>query len=246
MSAAASPLALNPNLDIDALRLRFSRGGRIQIPDFLTPASSEILRRDLLADARWRRVIKGGDKVFEIPAADFQRMPAAERQPIDAAIEAEAARGFQFRYEAIRVPDAPSARAGLDGSLIAFAALMGSAPVLDLLGAITGIGPLAFADAQATVYRPGDFLNRHDDDVAGKNRKLAYVLGLAPDWRPDWGGLLMFEDGQGGIVETIVPRFNALSLFSVPQPHSVSCVAPFAPEPRLSITGWIRSELPQA
>ncbi|HEX5536856.1 MAG TPA: 2OG-Fe(II) oxygenase family protein [Sphingobium sp.] len=43
-----------------------------------------------------------------------------------------------------------------------------------------------------------------------------------------------------------MPRFNALSLFRVPQRHHVGCVAPFAPKPRISITGWLRTERPAA
>ncbi len=35
-----------------------------------------------------------------------------------------------------------------------------------------------------------------------------------------------------------MPHWNALSLFKVPQAHSVSLVSPWAGEPRYAITGW--------
>jgi SM-20-related protein len=38
-----------------------------------------------------------------------------------------------------------------------------------------------------------------------------------------------------------VHAMGALRLFAVPKLHSVSYVTPFAPEPRLSVTGWLRS-----
>lgn len=239
-------LAVNPALDIRALAARFAERGRLQIADFLTRESAGLLRAELGGNDQWRRIINGGAKVFEIGSAAFDALPADERQRIDAAVVAGAASGFQFRYDVIRVPDDPEKR-GEDGSMLtAFAALMSSPAVLDGINAITGTTPLAFADAQATRYRPGDFLNRHDDDVAGKDRKLAYVLGLTEGWQPEWGGLLLFNRPDGGIVETMTPRFNGLSLFAVPQPHSVSYVAPYAQKSRLSITGWIRGRQPRA
>jgi Rps23 Pro-64 3,4-dihydroxylase Tpa1-like proline 4-hydroxylase len=104
------------------------------------------------------------------------------------------------------------------------------------------IGPsdVAFADAQATRYGPGDFLTAHDDAVEGKHRRAAYVFGLSRDWRAEWGGLLLFHEPEGE-VRGYVPQYNALNLFAVPQPHSVSLVAPFAPRERLSVTGWLRA-----
>ena len=102
---------------------------------------------------------------------------------------------------------------------------------------MTGAADIAFADAQATAYAPGDFLTAHDDNVAGKARRAAYVLGLTPGWRTDWGGLLLFHRDS----TAWVPRFNTLNLFGVPQPHSVSQVASFAGNRRYAVTGWLRA-----
>jgi hypothetical protein len=239
----ADLLELNPALDLRSLAERFAVAERLQIADFLTKASAQVLRDDLLACDRWRRVINGGGKVYEIGAAEFEALPLVERERINAAVEAEAAYGFQFRYEVARVRDSVADRQASMSRLVEFARLMSSDAVLAVLQAISGASPLVFADAQATRYRQGDFLTRHDDNVAGKHRKLAYVLSLS-DWQAEWGGLLVFSDDRGDVAGTIVPHFGALSLFAVPQQHSVGFVAPFAPAPRLSITGWIRSEIP--
>jgi Rps23 Pro-64 3,4-dihydroxylase Tpa1-like proline 4-hydroxylase len=45
-------------------------------------------------------------------------------------------------------------------------------------------------------------------------------------------------------VSGFIPDFNVLRLFSVPQTHHVSYVAPWAAERRLSITGWLRTAVP--
>ena len=102
------------------------------------------------------------------------------------------------------------------------------------------------AAAAALRFRGGDFPTRHDDPAEGKQRRLAYVHGLTPGWQPEWGGLLPFNHQTGGIARTIVPCFDALSLFRVPQPHSVGSVAPFARAVRLCVTGWVRACPPPA
>ncbi len=106
---------------------------------------------------------------------------------------------------------------------------------------LTGFTDIKFADAQLTKFSKGDFLTVHDDDVAGKNRRAAYVLNLTPQWRTDWGGMLQFHDQRGHISGAYTPCFNALNVFSVPQPHSVSQISTFAPCSRYSITGWLRA-----
>ena len=106
--------------------------------------------------------------------------------------------------------------------------------------AVTGMSAIAFADAQATLYRPGDFLTAHDDTAAGKNRLAAYVLSMTPAWRADMGGILEFLDANGHVGGGYVPTFNALNLFRVPQVHCVSQVSLFGAL-RYSVTGWFRS-----
>jgi Rps23 Pro-64 3,4-dihydroxylase Tpa1-like proline 4-hydroxylase len=49
-------------------------------------------------------------------------------------------------------------------------------------------------------------------------------------------------DGNGN---SYIPAFNALTLFRVPQWHSVSYVTPFAMGPRFSVTGWFRGNEPE-
>lgn len=236
----------NPLLDVDALRTRFAGAGRLRIENFISEDLATALADALADDPRWLFVINGGASVFEIPRANYDALEAGERARIEAAVLASAAREFQFRYETIRVADDAADRSRSATLLDRFAEFMCAPDTLSLLSAITGATDIVFADAQATRYRPGDFLTRHDDNVAGKHRRLAYVLGLTPEWRAEWGGLLTFTDPAGDVAETIVPRFGALSLFAVPQPHSVSYVAPSAPHPRVSVTGWLRSRLPES
>jgi Rps23 Pro-64 3,4-dihydroxylase Tpa1-like proline 4-hydroxylase len=115
-----------------------------------------------------------------------------------------------------------------------------SPQVLDFVRGVTSLDAIAWADAQATLYRPGDFLTLHDDRTGGHKRMAAYVLNMTPSWRAEWGGILQFLDEAGNIDEGYVPAFNALNLFRVPMLHSVSQVAIFGGL-RYSITGWFHA-----
>lgn len=108
--------------------------------------------------------------------------------------------------------------------------------------AITGRSDIIKADGQLTRYRPGDFIGLHNDvGSEASDRLVAYTLGLTRIWRADWGGQLLFHDAAGDVIRGHAPRWNTLTLFKVPQYHSVAAVAPYAQAPRLSVVGWMRN-----
>jgi Rps23 Pro-64 3,4-dihydroxylase Tpa1-like proline 4-hydroxylase len=152
-----------------------------------------------------------------------------------------AKQGFQFLYEHRSVSDDPRVRAADASPVARFVDFLNSAAFLEFARRLTGQPDIVRADAQATRYRPGDFLTQHDDfDKTGRKlRRAAYVFNLTPRWQPDWGGQLQFIGPDGHVTEAWVPRFNALNVFAVPQPHSVSIVSPFAVGARYSVTGWL-------
>ncbi len=230
---------INPALDVAALAATYAETSRVRIKDFLCEDGLAAFYQDLETRDDWWHLMRTDAGVLELDGAAKRRMSARRRAALDAEVHALARRGFQYRYEGLRVPEGDAAGAG--DPLTAFAELMSSAPMLDLLRAITGAGALAFTDGQATAYGPGDFLTCHDDDVKGKNRLAAYVFGLTPGWRTEYGGLLLFHARDGAHVTGHVPRFNTLDLFAVPQLHSVSMVTPAAPHRRYAVTGWLRA-----
>ncbi|WP_420141125.1 2OG-Fe(II) oxygenase, partial [Sphingomonas sp.] len=193
-----TPFTLNPAIDVPALSAQFARDGVIQIDGFLGPAAPGF-RDHLLARTDWNFVLNSNEQVYEVPRHGPNALPPDQEARLREAILVKARDGFQFCYDSIRVPDEDRERRE-DDPLHAFARFMSSAAVIDLLRAVTGRDAIDFADAQATAYRPGDFLTTHDDGVAGKHRHAAYVLSLSPDWRAEWGGLLLFHDGRGDIL----------------------------------------------
>lgn len=231
---------LGVELDTSQLKTVFREKGRVEIRNFLHPDDAGKLRQFLLSSNDWQLVVNSENAVYEFSRSAVEQFSTQQRRELDERLVQSARHGFQYRYESIRAKDG-NTRSDTGRSLLdEFVSFMSSQSVLSLLTEIMGVTKLDFADGQATSYSPGDFLTRHDDDVEGKNRVAAYVFGLTPVWRPEWGGLLMFHRPDGNIDEAFTPTMGALRLFSVPVSHSVSYVAPFAPEPRLSVTGWLR------
>lgn len=232
---------LNPHLDVDALAAAYRSANRLHIPDFLDRQSAERLYRYLKEHGGWNLIFNQGEKLFEIDRTMQAEFTREQIDMLNLAVYRGARQGFQYRYENIRVPDSARERLASKSPLCAFARFLSTTPVLSLFKRITRAGDIGFADAQATAYGPGHFLTAHDDDVQGKNRRAAYVFNLSPAWSIDWGGLLMFHGADGHVDQGLVPTFNSLNLFTVPQPHSVSMVTPFSPCRRYSITGWLRA-----
>ncbi len=228
------------DLDVPRLAAEYARTGRVRVTSFLRSGHAEALHAALKGRGDWTQVVSGRSGAVELPRAVRATLPIERLSALDAAVRAEARYGFQYRYETIRVPDGAAERARSADPLTAFARSLSSEPVLGILRQITGACDVSFADAQATAYGPGDFLTAHDDGVPGKARRAAYVFSLCPDWRPEWGGLLLFHESDGRL-EGWSPGMNALTLFRVPGPHSVSEVVAQVPVRRYSVTGWLRA-----
>jgi SM-20-related protein len=232
--------SLHPALDVAGLAARFRASGRVRVPAFVSAETATALHAELRGRDDWRQALYSGGKVLELDRPTRAAMRAEQRAALDDAVYAAARTGFQFRYETVRVPD-PGPERSVSAStdpLAALAAWLSSGPPRELLRMIVDDPTVAFVDAQATAFSPGDFLTGHDDIVAGRDRVAAYVLGLNPVWRAEWGGLLLFHDGDA--VAGQVPAMATLDLLRVGQMHSVSEVTRAAAYRRYSVTGWLR------
>ena len=236
-----APFAINPALDPVRYAAQFAGRGRVHLPDFLVPAGADHVHRYLAQSAEWSLVLHDGTHVRE--ATPEQRRHADEiwEREMAAFAYARAREGFEFLYEHRKVSDDPRERSADSSPVARFVDFLNSPAFLEFARRLTGQPDIVRADAQATRYRPGDFLTQHDDfDKTGRKlRRAAYVFNLTPRWQPDWGGQLQFIGPDGHVTEAWVPRFNALNVFAVPQPHSVSIVSPFAVGARYSVTGWL-------
>lgn len=116
------------------------------------------------------------------------------------------------------------------------------------VSSITGLdlGPPPDGRASAFVYAKGSYLDDHND--WGRERQVAYVLGLTPpgpDGGPPWpeerGGWLEFTRGrEGPVVESRPPGWNTLDLFDVRGPdrwHRIPLVRDHVE--RRTFAGWL-------
>ena len=230
------PLELNPELDIADLGAQLRRDGRVRLRRVFTRGAPELYHY-LEASEDWIQLVNHETGAHELAWNDWRRPGARRRRELEREMFARAIDDFQYSYAALRIPAADEHDE--NPVLTALSDLMRGKAMQALLEGVTGLVAPSFTDGQVTAYGPGDFLTGHDDDLADSGRKVAFVLGLTPQWRLEWGGLLLFHELGGVDCAGLIPQFNTLDLFSIPRYHSVSMVTRAAPRRRFSVTGWL-------
>jgi SM-20-related protein len=235
-------LRLNPALDPTPFAEAYARDGVVQIPGLFEPHVAEAIALTLERDTPWDLTFWGDEGRPEALDLAAVRALGKERlgQVARGVVERSRA-GFGYIYLGYSMIAAHIAGRDPGHPLHAVTEFLNSPEFMDFGRAVIGGGPLTKVEAHATCYRPGDFLNLHDDAHRDR-RRAAYTLGFSKGWRPDWGGQLLFHDKDGEIERGFTPGFNLLTLFRTPRPHSVATVAPYAGRSRLSIVGWLRDD----
>jgi Rps23 Pro-64 3,4-dihydroxylase Tpa1-like proline 4-hydroxylase len=234
-------IKLGNNLPESELADTFREHGRLQIPGILKPRSADAIHDSLVRMGQWSLVFKKDGQHVDTDAEAFANWSALDRLRLEALIHQQAADGFQYYYSTVPIYDIYH-KGLLPGHFVnRIFEFLNSDEFLRLMRVVTDDESITFADGQATRYAAGNFLTRHNDDVDHKNRRVAYVLNLTPEWNADWGGALQFFDPKGNIECGFTPAYNVLNIFQIPASHSVEFVAPFATGARYSVTGWLRS-----
>lgn len=88
-------------------------------------------------------------------------------------------------------------------------------------------------------YDKDCFLTTHNDNGNGK---IAWVLNMTAHWQPQWGGhFVLLDQNRQTIKRTVVPQFNSLTVFRIPEkigvPHYVSHVV-VDKQNRFAVSGW--------
>lgn len=241
---AVPRFALSAAIDRAAARLALAQDRFVQIGDALEPDVADALWQVLRHETPYGLAWAGdGQPGGQYVRPEQMRALSAEQKAAmgNAAARAAGRGGFAFLYGQYPLVEACRQQWHPGHPLYRLLEDINSPETIGFARAVSGHDDIVRADAQATLYAGGHFLTEHDDLVASEGRRLAYVLNMARDWRPDWGGYLNILDEKGDIVAGFMPRFNTLNLFLVPLRHQVSLVAPFAPLGRLAITGWFRN-----
>jgi SM-20-related protein len=237
-----APIRLSGNLRPDAWRKAFREHGRLHIPDILHRTSASALHNSLAEASGWVRSIHlavGQD--VDITQAELDDMEEAERSELERSLVDSSTDSVKYVFDKVRISSELAAGASVPDPMRAIYDFVNGEPFLSFMKRLTGDDRIRFADIMATRYMNGHFATPHGDELPGQQRLYAYVLNLTPQWRADWGGILMFLDDDGHVAEGYTPEFNALNVFAVPQTHSVSEVSRLAKAPRYSVTGWLHA-----
>jgi Rps23 Pro-64 3,4-dihydroxylase Tpa1-like proline 4-hydroxylase len=229
--------------DIDPARWRaeLGRRGRVQIPSYLQAEAAERLNRCLRDEVPWTLAFRGTGAPGVLSHAELRALDPESYAARLRELAAEARGEYAFAYESYMMVRAYNE--GRDPDLLLHRVLefLNGPEYLTFIRMLTGENRIRRVSAQATRYRPGHFLRRHNDHDEGEQRLYAYVMNLSQEWQADWGGQLQFLDPAGSVLETFLPLWNSLSLFQVPADHLVTPVAPWAEQDRFSITGWFQA-----
>lgn len=235
---------INRELDLAAFAKTYAEQGLVQIPNLFDEETASYIESVLLS-LPWRLVCQDDSKRNIILLPDQLRaMPAEERAALEAGIRRRAAENFGYAYLTYPMIQAVMSRWDPEHPIHQVTMLLNSPVFVSMAREIIGCPRVTKLDAQASNYRPGNFLTRHVDDGQKRERRAAYTIGFSRKWEPDWGGLLMFVDENKDISRAYLPRFNTLTVFDGLRLHSVSAISAFAPVPRLSIMGWFRDDAP--
>jgi SM-20-related protein len=233
-------LALSSRTDNAQVAASFADNGRVHITDILELASAKQIHSVLEKQQQWNLVFDNNGKHTDMDYLSVMEWNYEQKKTLSETIHHQAEQQFQYHFAAIPIFDIVRDNLLPGHFFNTIYKFLNSPEFIEYARLVTGMAEINYLDMQATRYSKGHFLNNHDDNVAGKNRLAAYVLNLTPNWKPEWGGSLVFPESsaEGSVY---FPSFNALNIFKVPQKHFVSAVSAFAPEHRYSLTGWLRS-----
>lgn len=226
---------INKDLDLQKIHLVFSQNNKVKIHDFIGEEQARLLAGHIHKDVDFKQAFFANGANREVTSEEFHALSETQKSELLQQIHSYAIDGIGFWYGRHHVnPDSPA-------PIKALYDWLSDEPMLETIRTITGFPELKSVTAQVSRFLPGDFLTRHQDVVGAEQRRVAFVLNLSPDWHPDWGGLLQFFKTDGSTLDAWTPQFNSLNLFDVKEVHSVTCVAPFAPKPRVAVSGWFKT-----
>tara|TARA_R110000737_G_scaffold165786_1_gene193117 strand:- start:1156 stop:1887 length:732 start_codon:yes stop_codon:yes gene_type:complete len=234
-------LSLNKNHNIAKLKQNFLNDGFVKLENALSNDSASLIHANITKQEQWNLVFRNNAIHQDLNSLDVEGWHGEDKNNLTELVHKQAEQAFQYFYETIPIYDIYYDKLMPEHFFNDIVKFLNSEEVLNFFRAILAAPEITFLDAQITRFKAGHFLNRHNDDVNGKNRVAAFVINLSKDWRVDWGGALHILNKDLTIEKSFVPSFNEINIFKVPVEHLVGYVSPFANGHRLSITGWLRS-----
>lgn len=218
------------------IKKAYQQDNRAKIESFFVPEDAQAVSQAIQSIRDFHLVFNVGNENKAVLESELRKHDDDTRQKLQSEIHQNAARGIGFLYGRHQL-DAEHANPILKNTID----WLNSEQTIQWIREVSGFNDITHADANVTRFARGEFLTRHNDVAPNETRRVAYVMNLSPQWHADWGGLLQFFEANGATKDAWTPTFNSMSLFNVSHIHSVTCITPFAPALRLSISGWFRA-----
>ena len=232
-------LKLNPDLDPQKLGKTLQQAGRLQVANFFTNDSADYLHEIHIGNKDWHLAYNEGNNYYESSIQQMQAVTPRQQQQFMGDIYARARTQFQYVFYQYYISQAIELGEQPGHPMHQFNEFVNGNEVLHLMRTLTGVEAIRKADSYASLFSPGHFLTAHDDRHESHDRVAAYVISMTKTWDKNWGGHLAFFDDAGNINEALIPSFNTLNIFLIPQLHAVQLVSPFAGGNRTSYLGWL-------
>ena len=91
------------------------------------------------------------------------------------------------------------------------------------------IPPCKEVVVQHFLWHPLSGINMHDDH----GKAFTATIYLTPHWNINWGGLLIYDNGEG--LKAHFPTFNSCCILPPGTPHMVGQVSPLVPHDRYTL-----------
>lgn len=227
---------------IDLYAKMFNEHGYATIDNFWTDEFAESVYVQLQRETKWDIATLREGRAFVAGLDEFhQQTPEFKNAFLSELLTYANKNDFQYLYEFLRLAGADKKPITGYEDLIK---LLSNKDYQSILCRLTSLQKTTELDAQLTKYASGYFLKKHCDTRLGdgQQRHAAIIINLTKDWSPDYGGLLNLQNEKGDIVATLTPRFNSLTLLSIPFDHFVSQVATYVDKNRYCLIGWLWKE----
>ena len=227
---------LNINLDNDKVKMEFEITGKVVIKNILNHNFAEHLYNTVkkIPNKYWYNICGVRNTKYEakLISSNNQRNKKNEQ---------EAKKSFrkdEFSYNFYKTMEYRKNEVSQMELLLR--TVLSSKLFLSMISYITNLNITNLNKMFLSKYKSGHFLSPHSDIGNGR---IAYVLNLTKNWKPQYGGVLHFLNKERTeIIDSYVPTFNTLILFYVPEkgiPHFVSHIVPDTKKNRYAITGWL-------
>lgn len=141
----------------------------------------------------------------------------------------------EFEFES--VPLIVNGQTARSPELEALTAFVHGKALQTFLCGVIGDANAKVSAAQITRYRAGDY-SGGIEGAPTPSALAAFAIDLNQQWDVDWGGLHLFLGEHGNVAQGLLPEFNALTIFKLPQENFISQLTQNARE-RLGVVGLI-------